>query len=134
MSESSQSAKNGLLVVLLCIVSAIGGWSYNEYKHMETAGANPGTGLSEGTLTLPAEFELTASEPKELIAQTRGRRVLWVALDPEVKLSPYTSKSVWVWGSRPGTFRIAAYTAVDGLPTPLSVTIAKVTDAPKTKE
>jgi hypothetical protein len=118
------ASKDALLVVLLVVVAAGGAYLYNEYQHRELDAARVGTVAD--ALILPNEIKLVVGEPKELRADTRGKRVYWMALDPEIQLRPQDSKSVWVWGMKPGTYRITAWSAVNGLPTPNANCTVKV--------
>lgn len=116
-----------LLVLLLMAVTAgttLVTVKYEDWQHQQALASGEPAG--DGTLSLPAEVRVQVGEPQELLATTRGRRVVWMSLDRELVLKPASQKSVWVWGNKPGTYRLIAWSAVDGMPTMNATTIVTV--------
>ena len=130
--KAAHVLKDLLLVVLLMATAFGGGAALMEYKHWEAQQQIVPAG--EGSLFLPAEINLAVGEPSELRAETRGRRVVWMPLDKEIALRTASPKSVWVWATEPGDYRIIAWTAVDNLPTVNALTVAHVTGKSGNKE
>ena len=129
MSEQRTVKDTILLFALLLIAAAAGylGRAWEESRKQQTAllEAPP-----DGMLTIPAEVELTIGEPpREVRAETHGRRVIWQSLDAELSVAPYTPKSVWVWAAKAGDYRLQAWSAVDGLPTQNSICTVKVRES-----
>lgn len=115
--------KDFLIIFLLLVLTFLGGAWAPDLREMATAAVSDAK-----PLRIPPAVAITTAEPGEIQADTRGRRVMWLPLDKEIKLRPQNSKSVWVWGSKAGQYRLVAWTAVNGLPTPNEVCIVTVSD------
>jgi len=115
-----------VLVALLMLVAGAVGAGAVEYAHMTRAGAP-----AEPSISPPAEIRLKVGEPQEVEATTPGRRVCWLALDQEIQLKPAGAKSVWVWGTRPGSYRLIAWGAAGDVPSLNASTTVLVEDAAK---
>jgi hypothetical protein len=115
-----------LLIVLLVIVAFAGGYGVAQWNQWQLQSANAGP-QSEGVLSLPPELTLNVGDPPvEVRAETAGRRVMWMSLDADLIVTPYTPKSVWAWSAKPGDHQLIAWTAVNNLPTPYSLCVVKV--------
>jgi hypothetical protein len=87
--------------------------------------------IQDGTINLPQEISVTVGEPQQLRADTAGTNVVWMSLDQEIKLRPLDRKAVWVYGTKPGEYRITAWSSVNNKPTMNSICVVKVTDPDK---
>src|SRR6516162_8927215 len=111
------------LVIVLMILSLFIGHSIKEFLDSDMVKAKPGP---SATLKLPTVIDLVVGEPKELRADTPGKRVIWMSMDDEVKLKPMDNKGVWIYATKPGSYRITAWTSINDIPTLNEVCTVKV--------
>jgi len=110
--RQSTRARDYFLVLLLMAVSGALGAGAVEYSHRERDNE-----ATDASISLPAEVRLRVGEPVELQATTNGRRVCWLSLDRGLVLKPAGPRGVWLWGTRPGTYRLVAWSALRDTPT-----------------
>lgn len=72
-------------------------------------------------LKLPDKIEGNPGDFLKIVAETKGEIVRWKALDPGLSLFPSEElknpKTTVVMGLQKGTYRLIAWTAIDGVPT-----------------
>jgi hypothetical protein len=122
-APKSPGAGSFVTVVLGVILAGVIGFGAAEWRNRPSAQDFESVTLPENALKLPKEVDLIVGEPRELRAETRGRKVMWLPLEKEVKMVPIDSKAVWVWTNEKGDYRVVAWTSVNGLPTPNQLTV-----------
>ena len=110
--QQQSRARDYLLVILLMIVAGAIGAGAIEYRYLQN-NLNP----IEPTIVIPPEIHIKAGEPQQIEAITTGKRVIWLSLDPELTLKPAGLKNVWLWASKPGSYRLIAWSAAGDVPT-----------------
>jgi len=132
--KSNGSAGSFFTVVLGVLLAAILGFGAAEWRNRQVPLDFESVTLPENALKLPKEIDLTVGEPRELRAETRGKKVMWLPLEKEVKMVPIDSKAVWVWTNEKGEYRVVAWTSVNGLPTPNQLTVLHAKENKKESE
>lgn len=135
--EKGRSAERTLLVLLLVGGAFIGGYSASEYGHWKAwseARSRP-VPAGDAVISIPPSLTVEIGEPTEVMANTRGERVVWQSLDRTGGLSVKVSgspKTALVTGKRAGVYLVQAYSAVEGVPTtPALLTVTVQSEAKK---
>lgn len=84
-------------------------------------------------IRLPSVVKGDAGKLIEVAAETTGKVVRWESLDDDLLLTPpgSTDAKIWVIACKAGKYRLIAWTAVDGVPSPLSRCEIQVGNGPE---
>jgi len=127
-TEKAANSGSSIVTIFLGMLLVGGlGFAAGEWRNRQQPAADfESVTLPENALRIPKELEIVVGEPKELRAETRGKKVMWLPLEKEVRMVPIDSKAVWVWANEVGDYRVIGWTAVNGLPTPNQITLLHV--------
>jgi hypothetical protein len=126
VKPNGKSASSYVTIVLGIILAAGTGFVASEWRnryYLDYDSASPDTALK-----VPKELEVIVGEPVELRAETRGRKVMFMPLEKQVKIVPIDSKAQWVWATEKGDYRVISWTSVNNLPTPNQLTVLHAKD------
>ncbi len=126
-----------LLVAIIVALALAGLGSYGLREWENWKAAQRPVAITDTGLTIPATITVRPGKPSLLQADTLGKRVIWMSMDPEVEITERDQKSIWVYATekaKPGDeYRVIAWTSVNNLPTTNATTIVKVSE-PLTSE